>query len=210
MTLTIESYTLGPLENRTVLCCNSANQNAIIIDPAYGAEEILADIKQNGLQLTAIYLTHAHFDHIAGAAELYRQTPGGIPIHLHSGDLVWWNQGGGAREFGFHIDNDVPVVADLDPLPVIDLGGSIMQVRFTPGHTPGHVIFYLPEINTAAVGDVIFRMGVGRTALPGGDGRTLIHSIQTQVLTLPDETILLPGHGLETTVGFERLNNPFF
>ncbi len=209
MTLLIESYMLGPLQNRTILCSNLDENISIIIDPAYGAEIILEDMKKKGLVLQGIYLTHAHFDHIAGAAEIYRHFPGGLPVHLHSKDLVWWNQGGGAGEFGFYIDTNIPVITDLDALEPIQLGSSTIEVRYTPGHTPGHVIFIADEIHTAAVGDVIFREGVGRTDLPGGDGRTLIQSITSQIMTLPDNTILLPGHGPETTVGYERINNPF-
>lgn len=209
MTLTMESYILGPLQNRTILCSDRETKSCIIIDPAYGAEIILEDIGKNDLVLQGIYLTHAHFDHIAGASEIYRQIPGGLPVHLHSKDLGWWNQGGGAGEFGFYIDNSIPVISDLDSLEPIHLGGSILDIRDTPGHTPGHVVFIASDIHTASVGDVIFREGVGRTDLPGGDGRTLIKSITSQIMSLPDNTILLPGHGPETTVGYERMNNPF-
>lgn len=210
MTLLMESYILGPLQNRTVLCTDLETKSCIIIDPAYGAEIILEDIRKNDLSLLGIYLTHAHFDHIAGASEIYRQFSGGLPVHLHSKDLVWWNQGGGAAEFGFYIDNSIPIVTDLDSQESVRLGESLLTVRYTPGHTPGHVVFIAPDIHTAVVGDVIFREGVGRTDLPGGDGKTLIQSITTQIMTLPDITILLPGHGPETTVGYERLHNPFF
>lgn len=209
MPMSLQSFFLGPLQNRTILLTDEESGRSIVIDPAFSARKVLDEMSGRKLVLEKILITHAHFDHIGGAAELYHSVNGGVPVHIHPLDLPWWNQAGGAKEFGFHIDASIPVHPDLDVNISFSLGELSIQVRHTPGHTPGHVIFYIPELKTACVGDLIFRQGVGRTDLPQGDGRMLIQSIDTQVLTLADETILLPGHGPETTVGFERKNNPF-
>jgi glyoxylase-like metal-dependent hydrolase (beta-lactamase superfamily II) len=209
MPISLQSFILGPLQNRTILLSDEESGRSIIIDPAFSARKVLDEMSGKKLSLERILITHAHFDHIGGAAELFHSVNGGVPVHIHPMDLAWWNQAGGAKEFGFHIDASIPVLSDLDIQTTFTLGDSVILVRHTPGHTPGHVIFYIPDLKTACVGDLIFRQGVGRTDLPQGDGTALIHSIDTQILTLPDETILLPGHGPETTVGFERKNNPF-
>ncbi len=209
MSLKIQSFFLGPLQNRTILLVDESTRKCIIVDPASGVEKVLTLIKSNNYQLDQVLITHAHFDHIAGVANVFHAFPGGVPVHMHPLDFPLWEAGGGAREFGYVVDTNFRLEADLDKKTSIKLGDDLINVRFTPGHTPGHVIFHLPESKVALVGDLIFHLGVGRTDFPGGDGRKLIQSINMQILTLPDETILYPGHGPETTVGFERDNNPF-
>lgn len=209
MSLKIQSFILGPLQNRTILLVDEDSRKCIIVDPASGVEQVLNQVQKNRYQLDRVLITHAHFDHIAGVSTIFLSIPGGIAVHIHPLDLPLWNFGGGAKQFGLTVDTDFQVEADLDQNTSFKLGDDLITVRFTPGHTPGHVIFYLPESNLALVGDLIFHLGVGRTDLPGGDGHQLLQSIKNQVLTLPDKTILYPGHGLETTVGFEKKNNPF-
>lgn len=115
----------------------------------------------------------------------------------------------GAPQFGFKIDPGPEPTFDLTQGQVLRLGSVEFEVRYTPGHTPGHCIFFVPSENVCFCGDLIFRNSVGRTDLPGGDSNTLINSIKTQVFTLPDATRLLPGHGPETTVAQEKEFNPF-
>lgn len=209
MTIQIETITLGPLENNTIVLLDEASKTAAVVDPSYGADAILEPITKQGFTLSLILLTHAHFDHIAGAAALSNSSIPNIPVHLHADDLPLWQQEGGAPDFGFHIELCDSVLTDLVDGQVIPFGGEEIHVYHTPGHTRGHVIFHLPSIQTALVGDLIFREGVGRTDLPGGNGRQLIQSIRSKVLTLPPATILIPGHGPSTTVEYEMRRNPF-
>lgn len=209
MTIYIQQLELGPLGNNTCLLVNPESKTAIIVDPPYGAEIFLESLQDQQVQLEKILLTHAHFDHIAGAAVLSNSVIPNIPVYLHPNDLPLWQQGGGAAEFGFHIETCDSVQAVLEDGQTIYLGKEEIQVRFTPGHTSGHVIFYIPSAKTALVGDLIFREGVGRTDLSGGDARTLIRSIRNQVFNLPEDTVLIPGHGPNTKVGYEKINNPF-
>jgi glyoxylase-like metal-dependent hydrolase (beta-lactamase superfamily II) len=159
--------------------------------------------------LDRVLITHTHFDHIGGAAELVRSFSPHPLISIHPDDLALWQAGGGASNFGFHVDLDVEFKTDLADKQVIKLGSEEILVRHTPGHSRGHVIFIIPSLKCALVGDLIFYLGVGRTDLPGGDGSTLIKSIRESILTLDNETKLFPGHGPFTTVGYERENNPF-
>lgn len=209
MTIQIQSVTLGPLANNTVILTESDSRQAVIIDPSYGAEEIYEVLREQGMTLAGIWLTHAHFDHIAGAAGLSTAKIPNIPVRMHVDELPLWQQGGGAAEFGFHVELAESILTDLTDGQLLRIGDESVEVRLTPGHTRGHVIFYIPSAGTAAVGDLIFREGVGRTDLPGGSARTLVQSIRAKVFTLPPETVLIPGHGPSTTVEHEQRANPF-
>jgi hydroxyacylglutathione hydrolase len=131
------------------------------------------------------------------------------PVALHPADAVLWRMQGGAPLFGFHIDPGPEPTVDLFHGQILRLGRYQLEVRHAPGHTAGHVVFCCLGERVAFCGDVIFRGSIGRTDLPGGDYDTLMDSIREQILTLPDETRLLSGHGPETTVGLERGWNPF-
>jgi len=134
----------------------------------------------------------------------------GAPVALHPDDLPLWRFSGGAALFGLpHFDPGPEPTVSLAHGMHLSIGTHDIEVRHTPGHTPGHVVFYAPASNLVFCGDLIFYSGVGRTDLPGGSWETLLESIRTQVLTLPDPTRLLSGHGPETTVGRERRANPF-
>lgn len=209
MSIKIQKLELGPLANNTFVLMNPQTSTAIIVDPSLGADVVLEPLHELGMKITSILLTHAHFDHIAGASAISNSRIPNIPVHLHAEDLPLWQRGGDSAEFGYMIELPDNVRSDLEDGQVICMGEDEIQVRYTPGHSRGHVIFYIPSAGTALVGDLIFREGVGRTDLPGGDARTLIHSIRSQVLTLPDETVLIPGHGPSTTVAYEKAHNPF-
>jgi len=208
MTLQITTFILGPLENNTYLLADPDTRRAVLIDPSFESERALETIERLKFELTEIWLTHAHFDHIAGAsvARRFNPTP---KTGLHAEDLPLWRQAGGAFDWGLQIDPGPEPEIFFSHGQQLKLGNSTIEVRHVPGHTPGHVMFYIAEERLAFVGDVIFYHGIGRTDLPGSDFRQLINSIQTQVLTLPPETTLLSGHGPETTVAEERVNNPF-
>jgi glyoxylase-like metal-dependent hydrolase (beta-lactamase superfamily II) len=181
----------------------------VVIDPASDGEVIVAAAQKRRWRIGSIWLTHAHFDHLSGAGEVADRLSPPPLVALHALDYPLWRMEGGAPLFGMHIDPGPEPTVPLEHGQQLHLGSNLLEVRHTPGHTPGHVVFYCPAAGVAFCGDVIFQMGIGRTDLPGGDYDTLIHSIQTQILNLPDETRLLSGHGPETTVGVERRMNPF-
>ncbi len=210
--LSILTLTLGPVETNTYLVADPGSGGAVVIDPAWDGRRILQEANRRGWRITSIWLTHAHFDHLGGAAAVAEGTTPMPPVAMHPGDYGLWRvQGGqgGAALFGFTIEPCPEPTVDLGQFTRLHLGETEFEVRHTPGHTPGHVIFYCAREGVAFCGDVIFRNSIGRTDLPGGNFDTLMESIRRQILSLPDETRLLSGHGPETTVGEERANNPF-
>jgi glyoxylase-like metal-dependent hydrolase (beta-lactamase superfamily II) len=130
-------------------------------------------------------------------------------VALHPNDHVLWRAGGGGTLFGFDIDPGPEPTIDLVHGQILKLGSYEFEVRFTPGHTTGHCVLYVPSEKVCFCGDLIFNSSVGRTDLPGGNWETLVKSIREQIFTMPDDTRLLSGHGPETTVGDEKRNNPF-
>jgi glyoxylase-like metal-dependent hydrolase (beta-lactamase superfamily II) len=166
-------------------------------------------LRESGEELEAVYLTHAHIDHVEGIP--YLRAYSDAPIYLHPADLELYDRvESQAAWFGLTLAGPLPK-PDRELLPGMRIlvGQHELEVRFTPGHAPGHVIFYSVELGVALVGDVIFAGSIGRTDLPGGDFRQLMDSIHSEILTLPDRTRLLSGHGPETTVRQERMGNPF-
>ena len=209
MSLEIISLTLGPAVTNAYLIADDSSGEAAVIDPAWDGHLILEAAQKRGWRIANIWLTHAHFDHLGGAAAVADGSNLPPPVALHPDDYWLWRIQGGAAAFGLNIDPGPEPTIDLSHDQILHLGGYELEVRYAPGHTPGHVMFYVESDNILFCGDVIFQGSIGRTDLPGGDTATLIHSIRTQVLSLPDETRLLNGHGPETTVGVEREHNPF-
>ena len=208
MALEIVRLVLGPMENNTYLLADSGK--AVVIDPSFDSETVLQVVEKRSWELTAIWLTHAHFDHIAGVQTIQQASrKGPLPVGLHNDDLPLWQQGGGARLFGMNIEPGPAPSMHFEHGQLLALGGSQIEVRHAPGHIPGHVMFYSVEASAMLVGDVIFYHGVGRTDLPGGSQAVLMRSIREQVLTLPPQTKLFSGHGPETTVEEELEENPF-
>lgn len=180
--------------------------DAVLVDPGEEADLFLRRLATEGVSLKAIWLTHAHVDHILGVAAVVEAT--GAPIYLHPADRPWYDAlPEQAVRFGLSAEAPPPPDADLAQGMSLALGGLSFEVRHVPGHTPGHVAFV--GQGTALVGDCLFAGSIGRTDLPGGDTETLLASIRDQLLTLPDETAVYPGHGPATTIGRERRSNPF-
>ncbi|MCX7975771.1 MAG: MBL fold metallo-hydrolase [Bellilinea sp.] len=209
MTLEILTFSLGPLDNNTYLLVDTATKEAVIVDPTFDSHQIAQVILERKIKLTQIWLTHAHFDHIAGAKLFSQFSEPPLPIGIHRDDLELYLTGGGAGLFGIQMPDMPEPTLFFEHGQILQVGEEEIEVRHTPGHSRGHVIFYAPQANAAIVGDLIFQNGVGRTDLPGGSSTQLLKSIYQQVLTLPPETRLLPGHGPETTVQEEADNNPY-
>ncbi|MDH5607578.1 MAG: MBL fold metallo-hydrolase [Anaerolineae bacterium] len=209
MKIEIVSLTLGPAMTNAYLVGSEKSKTAIAIDPAWDGDLILAEAKKRDWRVTNIWLTHAHFDHLGGAGAVADGSNPPPPVALHPDDYWLWREQGGARLFGLDIDPGPEPAIDLSHGQKLFLDEVEFEVRYAPGHTPGHVMFYCPSESLLFCGDVIFQGSIGRTDLPGGDFQTLMDSIDTQVMTLPDDTRLLNGHGPETTVGRERQFNPF-
>lgn len=203
----VEKVTTSAFLENCWLVWDPVSREAVVVDPGEGSEAILAGIAQRKLNVTAIWLTHAHIDHVLGLTAVREATA--APVYLHPDDRRWYDalpeQG---RFFGVSgltpLDPPEHTLHDGDQL---HLGPWTFLVRHAPGHAPGHVAFIGHGL--ALSGDLLFEDSIGRTDLAGGDAATLLESIDRVLLTLPDDTRVLPGHGEETTVGRERRSNPF-
>jgi len=204
----VRMFTVGMVQENTFLFRREGSDRAVIVDPGDEAERLLAAIEEVGVELDAILLTHTHFDHVGAVAPIARATDTEVWVPAHEkqvlaniNDYVPW------PGFGPFEDWDAEhTVAGGEQLK---LAGYDIDVIFTPGHSPGHVTYSIPEEEVVFSGDVLFQQSVGRTDLPGGDWPTLRESIRTLVDTLPETTRVHPGHMGLTTLGAERASNPF-
>lgn len=210
MTLKFYNRVLGPLQNNVCFLWDEESNDAVVVDPGLSSSDVRKVLEEHGWTLRQIWLTHAHGDHGACVAPLQASLIPRPQVLMHADSLAWDQSHG--RSFNYGIP--------LAPLPPADrylrAGDSmtlnevpIAEVREVPGHCPGSLLFYLPELKMALVGDVIFHESIGRTDLPGGDYASLLENIRSQVFSLPDDTVLLPGHGKFTTVAHEKRFNPF-
>ena len=215
----IEALTVTAFQQHTrILGCEKTRQ-AICIDPGDEAERIVETLDRHNLNLQAIALTHAHLDHVGGVAALKKLKPD-AKINLHKGDEFMYT---GLPEqpgwigiprsqwaaLGFAFETPPPVDEYWTDGQTYEVGELQFKVLHCPGHTPGHVVLYEPQERKVFVGDVLFAGSIGRTDLPGGSTEQLLDSIKTKLLTLPDDVTVYSGHGPLTTIGEERLTNPF-
>jgi hydroxyacylglutathione hydrolase len=207
--LEIVPFVLGPVQTNAYLIADGETREAAVIDPAWDGAVILREAQTRGWRIAHLWYTHAHFDHIGGAGAIADGLNPLPIVALHPADHTLWKMEGGASLFGFRIDPGPEPTIDLIDGLRMRLGGVEFEVRYTPGHTPGHCVFYAAEAGVCFCGDLIFQSGVGRTDLPGGDWDQLVESIRGKIFTLPDATRLLSGHGNETTVAVEKRSNPF-
>lgn len=203
-----EILRVGMLQCNCSIFGDENTREAIVVDPGDDIAQIEAVLEKHGLRVKAIVITHAHIDHIGGAAKLKAAT--GAPVYLNAQD----------EELYRHLDMQAewlgvptPARTEIDTEAkdgdTLTLGAAVFHVVHTPGHTQGSLCLWIPSEQKLVAGDTLFREGIGRTDLPGGDGKQILRSIETKLFALPEETVVYPGHGPSTTLGHEREHNPF-
>lgn len=205
----IAGLTVGLLEENCYILGCEETLRGVVIDPGDSARAILNQVDEMGLTIEKVINTHAHFDHVMAVDAVRAAT--GATFHLHRDDLpVLRSAPERVREWlGARVDPIDEPDHYLEQGQQIEFGGESLEIRFTPGHSPGHVVFIDHGNEQIFAGDTLFRGSIGRYDLPLADGPTLLHSIQHQLLTLPDSYVVYPGHGDATTIGAEREGNPF-
>jgi hydroxyacylglutathione hydrolase len=209
--LSIKSFVFNPVQENTYVLYNEKKE-ACIIDPGcYFQEErdnLTLFIREEGLKPVLLLNTHCHLDHVFGNKFISETWQ--LKLHIHEKEKpVLQFAPESARMWQLPFDNYEGELRFLKEGTMIALGNDTMDILFTPGHSPGSVSFYYEPGGFVIGGDVLFNGSIGRTDLPGGDFHTLINSIQTRLFTLPDDTKVYSGHGPMTTIGFEKMNNPF-
>lgn len=203
--LRVWSLPTGPIQENAVLIAGEQGQG-FLIDPGDDAGRIAALVAGSGVTVTGILLTHAHFDHIGAVQPLREQL--GVPVWLHPADRDLYALGAqSAARWNLPFTQPAPPDHDITGGQTFTAGDLTLTARHLPGHAPGHVVFVAPGVVIA--GDTLFQGGIGRTDLPGGNHPQLLAGIRAQLLTLPDDTAVYPGHGPRTSVGHERRSNPF-
>lgn len=203
-----ESFPVGPLACNCTILGDEEAREAIVIDPGDEVGRIHRRLTELGLKLTQIIVTHGHIDHVGGALKLKRLT--GAPIYLNENDLPLLDMMQAQAEWvGVATPETAPPDEGLADGQTIGLVRFPAQVLHTPGHTQGSICLHFAPLNLLIAGDTLFAGSIGRTDLPGGNYDQIIDSLRSRLLTLPDETRVLPGHGPATTIGDERRSNPF-
>ena len=208
-TLRIETYTLGLFAVHTYLLWNTQSKHAVVIDTGLNPTAVLEKIQAETLDLKGIFHTHGHIDHVEGQPSIKHCYPG-TPSYLSQDDDFWIEHlADQAAMFQMETPSGVKIDHGLKHGDVFSFEGFTLEARHVPGHSPGGICFWVPECHAMFCGDVIFYQSIGRTDFPRGDYDALMEGIHSQILSLPDDVTLYPGHGPATTVGHERANNPF-
>ena len=204
----LETFPVGPLRCNCTVLGDETTHEAVVIDPGDNIPDILARLTKHGLTLRQIIVTHAHIDHVGGAVLLRKAT--GAPVLLNQRDIPLLEMMDvQAGWLGVETPSVAPPDASAEDGMVVGLATLPAQVLHTPGHTPGSICLHFADKDLLIAGDTLFAGSIGRTDLPGGDGRQILHSLRSRLLVLPDTTRVIPGHGHDTTIGEERQSNQF-
>ncbi|MFB3825734.1 MAG: MBL fold metallo-hydrolase [Bryobacteraceae bacterium] len=203
-----EVLPVGLLQCNCSIFGDSASGEALVVDPGDNVPDILEAAGRHGLKVKMIVITHAHIDHIAGAQELRRAT--GAPVYMNENDRALQNlMDMQAAWVGMAPPERAEIDSNAREGDILRAAGADFHVLQTPGHSQGSISLWIPSENKVAAGDTLFRDSIGRTDLPGGDGVQILESIREKLLVLPEETVVVPGHGPLTTIGREREYNLF-
>lgn len=203
-----EILAVGMLQCNCSIFGDEQSREAVVVDPGEEIEQILQILDRHRLRVTAIVITHAHIDHIGGAEKL--KTATGAPVYMNANDQELYDHiDVQAGWLGMETPKQTEIDVNVRDGDRINLGATEFQVLQTPGHTQGSISLWIPAESKLVAGDTLFRDSIGRTDLPGGNGKQILHSIHDKLLVLPDEAIVIPGHGPNTTIGRERDRNPF-
>ena len=203
-----EILPVGPLQCNCSIIGDEATRDAMVIDPGDDIEDVLSIVQKHQLQVRQIVITHAHIDHVGGAMKLRQVT--GAPILMNENDYALVKMlDVQAAWLGMAPPGKVEIDRSMADADKVEAGPLVANVIHTPGHTEGSVCLYFPAQRKLIAGDTLFAGSIGRTDLPGGSFDKIIRSLHEKVLALPDETVVVPGHGPLTTIGGERESNPF-
>lgn len=204
----IKKYVVGMIGTNCYLVINEETKETVMVDPGAYPEKVKNAVKEQGLKLKAVLLTHAHFDHIMGLSDVMEDVK--VPVYVEEADLPMMTDGESNLSSayvrgGYRFEEAVPV-SDGQQL---EIAGFQFRVIHTPGHTPGGCCYYMEQEGVLFSGDTLFQTSVGRSDFPGGSASALVRSVKEKLLVLPEETHVYPGHMEEMTIGYEKLHNPF-
>lgn len=203
----VERFLTGIIGTNCYLAINGDTKQAVIVDPAACPKNMLDFIEAEELKIEAILLTHGHFDHIMGIDEFLRYFP--VPVYVHEDEEKVMNDAGLNQSTVYTSGYTFSGAQYLRDRQTLDLAGYTFEVIHTPGHTWGGCCYYIKSENILFSGDTLFQCSVGRTDFETSSTSDLIHSIEEKLMRLPDETVVYPGHMGGTTIGYERVHNPF-
>ena len=203
-----EILPVGMLQCNCSIFGDESTREAIVVDPGDQIEDILGVLAKHSLKVKAIVITHAHIDHIGGAAKLKGVT--GAPVYMNANDQELYDHLDTQADWlGMQRQSRTEIDSPAREGDSLTLGEAPFHILHTPGHTKGSISLWIPSENKLVAGDTLFRDSIGRTDLPGGDTRQILSSIHTKLMKLPETAVVIPGHGQNTTIGREKERNPF-